>query len=103
MSVGTNDRIVDLDRTVAHLSKLVMTLFDSQKEKADGSDSSPKTDIKDGNIQDNEASVNKPEKANKSKEPKRQSKKNRRHRVTWIGTSLSKALDRSKFENDLDV
>lgn len=27
----------------------------------------------------------------------------RKLRVTWVGTSLSKALNRKKFENDADV
>ena len=28
---------------------------------------------------------------------------NKRHKVAWIGTSLSKALDEKKFERDLNV
>ena len=30
-------------------------------------------------------------------------RQNKRHKVTWVGTSISKALDREKFEKDLNV
>ena len=34
---------------------------------------------------------------------KTKGKKIAKHKVTWVGTSLSKALDRKKFEKDLDI
>ena len=32
-----------------------------------------------------------------------QRRRNRKHKVTWVGTSLSKVLDKEKFEKDIDV
>ena len=40
-----------------------------------------------------------------SEDETKQKKKKRsiKHRITWLGTSLSKALDKNKFEKDLNV
>ena len=55
---------MDLDRTVAHLSKLVMTLFDSQKQKTDSSSPPSKANIQADTKHNIEAPVNKPDKVN---------------------------------------
>ena len=39
----------------------------------------------------------------KEKQKKIKVRQNKRHKVTWVGTSISKALDRKKFEKDLNV
>ena len=39
----------------------------------------------------------------KEKKKKVKASQKKRHKVTWVGTSVSKALDREKFEKDLNV
>ena len=51
--------------------------------------------ISNGRIRKNAENVFPSQKRKEEKEP--------RHKVTWVGTSLSKALDKTKFENDLNV